>query len=416
LIRIGVAVGLLLGAVGVGRAQVLDARVSGATVTELQITGRAGIPSNASAVAINLAAVGPSSDGFISAFPCGAAVPSTSTVNHDTRPATSNSAIVKIGSGGKICLYTLTDSDIIVDVTGWFPAGADFTAIDPNRFLDTRTTASPGSPGSPANPPAPPNTSGAQFVATFDGNSGLSAFNYGVWHRDPHLVDQTQWPGDHDLACGPPTTSRTIHRNNPSESFYMCVDHLMSSVGDTSGYSVAWFSPNQVFGSVSSVNFDVNLTDLGPRQWWKVGVVSDALYTSSYSDAYDGKSVPGFLVSDVGSSALRDNLATSDRLLATWSGQASAGWPGGYMKIGNSNTGTTSNPTPNDKAKRHPISLVDNRNGTITFTVAGVSVTRSGSFPACPCRVVFYDHKYTPNKMDGAPAGYTWHWDNIVVR
>jgi hypothetical protein len=87
------------------------------------------------------------------------------------------------------------------------------------------------------------------------------------------------------------------------------------------------------------------------------------------------------------------------------------------MKIGNTGTSTGSNPTPTDKATRHPVSLIDNKNGTVTFTVAGVSVTRAGSFPACPCRVVFYDHKYTPNKMDGGPPrGYTWHWDNIVVR
>jgi hypothetical protein len=241
--------------------------------------------------------------------------------------------------------------------------------------------------------------------------------NRGVYHRDPHLVSTTEWPGDHDAACNGPTTSRTIHRDNPAESFYMCKDHMMSSVGDTSGYSIAWFSPNQVFGSVSSVNFDINLTDLGARQWFKVGVVSDALYNSTYANNYGGQIVPGFLVSDVGSSDLRSGLATSDRLLATWSGQASAGWPGGYLKIGDTNTNVASNPSPTDKATRHPISLVDNKNGTVTFTVAGVSVTRAGSFPACPCRVVFYDHKYTPNKSEaGMPIGYTLHWDNIVVR
>ena len=38
----------------------------------------------------------------------------------------------------------------------------------------------------------------------------------------------------------------------------------------------------------------------------------------------------------------------------------------------------------------------------------------AGSFPECPCRVVFYDHDYTPNKNEFGPGvqhGYTYHWD-----
>jgi hypothetical protein len=64
---------------------------------------------------------------------------------------------------------------------------------------------------------------------------------------------------------------------------------------------------------------------------------------------------------------------------------------------------------------RYPVSLVDNHNGTVTFTVNGTSVTRPGSFPVCPCHVVFYDQNYTPDK-DGVPVGHTWHWDTIVIR
>jgi hypothetical protein len=125
-------------------------RRSAASTLELQVTDRGVIPSNASAVALNLAAVNPSAAGFVTAYPCGATRPETSTVNHETRPATSNSTIVKVGSGGKICLYTLSATDVVVDVTGWFPAGADFTAIDPDRAIDTR----------PPEPPPPPPGSG----------------------------------------------------------------------------------------------------------------------------------------------------------------------------------------------------------------------------------------------------------------
>ncbi len=189
-----------------------------------------------------------------------------------------------------------------------------------------------------------------------------------------------------------------------ANSFYLCKNHMMSSMGHVDNYSVIWFSPKQVFDSANSVCFDVNLTDLGTRQWWKVGVVQ----SSAFNDG-------SFLVSDIPSSNLPTNLASSKLIAASWSGQGSAGYPGGKMKVGNTLTSAKSNPTPGDKATRHPVCFADNENGTVTFTVAGVSATVAGSFPSGPLRVVWYDHNYTPDK-DGTPIGHTFHWDNIVVR
>jgi hypothetical protein len=60
------------------------------------------------------------------------------------------------------------------------------------------------------------------------------------------------------------------------------------------------------------------------------------------------------------------------------------------------------------------VSLVDNGNGTVTFTVAGSSCTTAGAFPDGPAHVVFYDNNYNPDK-DGPVIGHTWHWDSIVV-
>ena len=195
----------------------------------------------------------------------------------------------------------------------------------------------------------------------------------------------------------------------------MCADHVMSSVGDTSGYSVTWMSPAQTFPTVTEVDFDVNLTDLGTRQWWKVGVVSEAKYNTVYHGACC-YAAPGFLASDVGASDLPGSLATTSVLYATWSGGASAGYPGGHMKIGNTNVGAaTGSIGANDKATRYAVSLKDNPNNTLTFTVAGQSATINGTFPTCPCRVILTGHAYRPDK-DGIPVGHTWHWDNIIVK
>lgn len=294
--------------------------------------------------------------------------------------------------------------------------------------------------------------SGAQFVEAFDGGAGLSRFRYGVYHRnlgyyeaggiqarwgDGNAGHGGSWTGDHDLNCGGPDTQRPFSDSltpEVADLLYVCGPnasvgnpHLMSAMGDVDGFSIVWFSPNQVFSNVNSVSFDVNLTDLGARKWWKVGVVSDALFNSTHpagtcvpngstcNGNWKDVRVPGFIISDVGSGGTwTQSLAGSDRLYATWNGGASAGYPA-YMKIGDTSTGVQSNPAPNDKMTRFPVSLVDNKNGTITFTVAGTSITRAGSFPACPCRVVFLDQNYTPDK-DGSIQGHTWHWDNIAVR
>lgn len=264
------------------------------------------------------------------------------------------------------------------------------------------------------------------FMETFDGNTGLDRFDLWVFHRNLDVwgfnLHGGKWTGDHDQDCGSPATQRPLsafvgqtQAQRQVQSVYVCRDHMMTSMGDVDGYSIVTFSPKQVFDSVRSVSFDVNLTDLGTRQWWKVGVLSESMYNSQQQ--WNGvKPVPGFLVADVFAADITSEMQGPEHLVATWSGGASAGYPGG-MKIGDTKVGAV-NPSPLDKVTRHPVSLVDNGDGTVTFTVAGVSHTAAGSFPPCPCRVVFYDQNYTPDKSESGPGtqyGYSWHWDNIVV-
>lgn len=50
-----------------------------------------------------------------------------------------NSAIVRPGTGGKVCIYSSVPADVLIDVAGYFPAGSDYTPIpNPTRLLDTR--------------------------------------------------------------------------------------------------------------------------------------------------------------------------------------------------------------------------------------------------------------------------------------
>jgi hypothetical protein len=109
------------------------------SVTELQITGRVGVPSDASAVVLNVTATGAQAAGFITVFPCGTTQPTVSNLNTTAGGTVPNAVVTKIGTGGKVCVFTSSATDIIVDINGYFPAGSSFTAIDPARLLETRS-------------------------------------------------------------------------------------------------------------------------------------------------------------------------------------------------------------------------------------------------------------------------------------
>ena len=101
-----------------GRAQGTGTQSTETTLT-LSVGGRGAIPPRASAVVLNLTSVNASS-GFLTAFAAGAKKPGTSNLNYAPWRAVANSAIVQLGAGGNVCLYSFGATDLIVDVVGWF--------------------------------------------------------------------------------------------------------------------------------------------------------------------------------------------------------------------------------------------------------------------------------------------------------
>ncbi len=132
-------------AIGAPRARIvanatLSVPVVGAGIQRTDGTADV-IPANATAVAINVTAVSPSAAGFITVWPCGAAMPVASNVNFVAGSVVANGVVAPIGANGSVCLYTNQQSDILVDVLGWFGAGEGrppFTGAVPNRLVDTR--------------------------------------------------------------------------------------------------------------------------------------------------------------------------------------------------------------------------------------------------------------------------------------
>jgi hypothetical protein len=116
-----------------------DTRILAAnTPLEVQVTGRFGVPADASATLINVTSVGAVADGFVTVYPCGQAVPVASNINFAAGQNVPNLVLAAAGAGGKTCVQSSVATHILADVTAWFPADADVRAQVPSRILDTR--------------------------------------------------------------------------------------------------------------------------------------------------------------------------------------------------------------------------------------------------------------------------------------
>ena len=118
-------------------------RFSAGTTNYLTIAGHAGVPSNATAVMLNMTVTNPAGAGFLRAWPCGQTMPDTSNVNYSDRQTVANGALLSLGAGGKLCFQATTALDLIVDVMGWQGNGGSlgFVATGQQRLFDSRTGA-----------------------------------------------------------------------------------------------------------------------------------------------------------------------------------------------------------------------------------------------------------------------------------
>ena len=122
----------------------IDGRAAGAgaadagSVTTLQITGRAGVPADASAVVLNITVTEPTAPGYATVYPCGSVPPLASNLNYDTGATVANMAITRLGFGGAVCIITQSRTQLIADLSGYFAADSEYMAVLPARLLETR--------------------------------------------------------------------------------------------------------------------------------------------------------------------------------------------------------------------------------------------------------------------------------------
>ena len=123
------------------------------SVVNVTVRGRGGVPaSGVAAVAINVTVAAPTATSFLTVFPNGALRPTASNLNFTAGQTVANMVIVPIGANGQISLYNdAGQTNVLVDVLGWFASEAGYHGFAPVRLLDTRAEGGLAGPASVTN-------------------------------------------------------------------------------------------------------------------------------------------------------------------------------------------------------------------------------------------------------------------------
>jgi len=136
-----------------GARRATDTRTAGVPLgpggTQHVGVGQVGVPADATAVVVNLAATETAAAGYWTAYPAGIPRPFTSSLNIDAPAQTRNAqAIVRLEPGPRaIEVFSQSGGHLVVDVVGYYtgetsPPSTDglFVPTNPFRVLDTRAT------------------------------------------------------------------------------------------------------------------------------------------------------------------------------------------------------------------------------------------------------------------------------------
>jgi len=114
--------------------------------TVLTVGGQSqAVPVTATAAALNITVVNPTASGFLTVWPCGITRPLASNLNFVAGQVVANNVVAPIGNEGSVCVFSNVQTDVIVDIAGWFNSSTtgDFVGTSPQRFVDTRDGTGP---------------------------------------------------------------------------------------------------------------------------------------------------------------------------------------------------------------------------------------------------------------------------------
>jgi len=123
--------------------------VEAAGVLEVPVTGRAGVPDDATSVVLDVVVTEPEGPGHATVFACGPALPPTSNLNYAAGQTVAAGVVTAIGEGGAVCVKTSATAHVVVDVQAAYgPSGeAALAPLTPARLIDSRPDrVEPGTP------------------------------------------------------------------------------------------------------------------------------------------------------------------------------------------------------------------------------------------------------------------------------
>ena len=132
-----------------------DPTFGAATTRKLQLTGVTGlsvgadpIPTDATAVVLNVTEVAGTANSLLTVYPYGTRMPQASNLNFAPGKVIANLVTVTLGQGGAVDIYNAAGTvNVIADVEGYFEphpssdALGEFHPISPVRVCDTRSTS-----------------------------------------------------------------------------------------------------------------------------------------------------------------------------------------------------------------------------------------------------------------------------------
>ena len=99
-------------------------------------------PSDVRAVSMNVTSTESSEPGFLTVWPCDEPFPLAASVNYQAGSTVGNGVFAGVDGNGQVCIYSLAETHVVVDVQGWVApdqSAAAFTASTPRRLVDTRS-------------------------------------------------------------------------------------------------------------------------------------------------------------------------------------------------------------------------------------------------------------------------------------
>lgn len=151
-----------------GKFAAIGLRPAG-SIVEVPVVGRAGVPTGARQVAVNIVGMNAPGGGHVTVWQCGA-VPTASNLNVPVGRTVANLAVVTLSAKGTVCLRASHAMHVLLDVQGWWGAAQEFRLAGPARLFDSR-------PGAATidglGRPAAAVTAGAQVSVPVMGRAGV---------------------------------------------------------------------------------------------------------------------------------------------------------------------------------------------------------------------------------------------------